>query len=191
MSRSVPAALLTALSQAELEPFIAVEFDLDTNPIRLWTGYGDKTISTKVFTGAGGLLSIDGFEEVADLSAKSISISITGIDSNFVSEALVETDNYQRRPCNVYFGARNVTDPVLIFSGLINVMTIQDSGETSTISVGVDSKLIMLERTNTLRYTEEGHQSYLTQIGVSGSDTFFTYVADIADKKLTWGKDNS
>lgn len=191
MSRSVPAALLTALSQEELEPFIAVEFDLDTNPIRLWTGYGDKTISTKVFTGAGGLLSIDGFEEVADLSAKSISISVTGIDSNFVSEALVETDNYQRRPCNVYFGARNVTDPVLIFSGLINVMTIQDSGETSTISVGVDSKLIMLERTNTLRYTEEGHQSYLTQIGVSGSDTFFTYVADIADKKLTWGKDNS
>lgn len=195
MSRTVPSSLLTALGQPEVEPFFAVEFILDTNPVRLWTGFGNKTIGVNTYNGAGGILGISGFEEVADLSAKSIDISLVGLDSALLAQALIDTGNnyknYQRRPCNVYFGARNISDPVLIFSGLINVMNIEDSGETSTISVKVDSKLIMLERTNTLRYNEAGHQSYLEKIGQTNSDSFFSFVADIADKKLVWGKESS
>ena len=40
MSRTIPSALLTALSQPEVKPYLAVEFDFDSSPIRLWTGYG-------------------------------------------------------------------------------------------------------------------------------------------------------
>ena len=46
MSRTVPASILTALSQPEVQPFYAVEFMFDTSPIRFWTGYGDRTIET-------------------------------------------------------------------------------------------------------------------------------------------------
>ncbi len=196
MSRTVPADLLTALGQSEVEPFFAVEFLLDTGAVRMWTGHGNRTIGANTYLGAGGVLGISGFDEVADLSAKSIEITLTGLDSALLNQALIGTgtNNYQRRTCNVYFGTQDVSDEILIFSGLINVMTINDGGDTSSISVTVDSKLVMLERTNTLRYNEAGHQAYLNAIGHDTSvnpDTFFSYVADIADKRLVWGKENS
>ena len=37
MSRSGITALLTALEGTDVQPFYAVEFELDTAPIRLWT----------------------------------------------------------------------------------------------------------------------------------------------------------
>ena len=105
MSRSGITALLSALEGTDVQPFYAVEFELDTAPIRLWTGYGDKVISGDTYTGSGNLLTIDGFEEIADLSAKSITISVSGIPSDLIEDAL--TEPYQRRPCRVYFGTRD------------------------------------------------------------------------------------
>lgn len=48
MSRSVPASILTALGQSAIEPFYAVELDLDSGPLRLWTGYGDRTLTANL-----------------------------------------------------------------------------------------------------------------------------------------------
>jgi hypothetical protein len=76
MSRTVPAALLTALAQPEVQPFYAVEMAFDSGTVRLWTGYGDRTINSETYVGAGSLLNIQGLGEVADLSAKAITISL-------------------------------------------------------------------------------------------------------------------
>ena len=121
MSRGSSSALLTALSADTIEPFFAVEalFDDDDdtrynqngysgeNAIRLWTGHGDKTIASNTYTGSGDLISIDGIEEVNDLSAKSLTVVVSGIDSTIISLALDEP--YQRRLCRVYFGCSKYT----------------------------------------------------------------------------------
>ena len=44
MTRIVPAAILSGLANPEVEPFYAVEFQFDSGTLRLWTGYGDRTI---------------------------------------------------------------------------------------------------------------------------------------------------
>jgi hypothetical protein len=67
MSRTVPAALLTALAQPEVQPFYAVELLFDSGAVRLWTGYGDRTINSQTYVAAGTLLNIQGLGEVADL----------------------------------------------------------------------------------------------------------------------------
>lgn len=196
MTRTVPAALLTALGQAEFEPFYAVEalFD-DTddtrwneagytgqNAVRLWTGYGDKSISSKTYTGSGSVLNISGLEEVNDLSAKNITINLSGIDSTIISLALSEP--YQRRLCRVYFGART-TAPIEIFSGFMNTMSIEDSGQTSNITLTVESKLVALDRASNRRYTHENH------IARNSGDTFFSFVADLQDKDIVWGREKA
>ena len=93
MSRTVPASLLTALSQSEVQPFYAVEALFDDNDdtrwdesgyagenaIRLWTGYGEKDIGVNTYTGSGNVMGISGLEEVADLSAKNITITLNGV----------------------------------------------------------------------------------------------------------------
>ena len=90
MTRTIPSALLTALSQPEVQPYHAVELLFDSTPIRLWTGYGDKVISSNTYTGGGNLLTISGFEEVGDLSAKSIEISLSGMPPTSVTLAFSE-----------------------------------------------------------------------------------------------------
>lgn len=183
MSRTVPAAILTALAQPEVEPFYAVEALFDSGPVRLWTGYGDRTIDGDTYTGAGSLLNIDGIGEVADLSAKSITVSLSGNLTSLVSLALQEP--YQRRKCRVLFGVTSVSDFVEVFSGQLNTMKIEDSGETSTISVLVDSKLVELERSSNRRYTSESQKSRYA------GDTFFDYVSAIQDAEIIWGRKSS
>ena len=180
MSRTVPAALLTALAQPEVQPYYAVEFLFDTAPVRLWTGYGDRTILGETYLGAGQLLNIQGMSEVADLSAKSITISLSGIGGELVAIALQEP--YQRRICRVYFGTTNINDVVEVFSGSLNTMPIEDSGESSVISVVVDSKLIETEKSSNRRYTSESQKSRYS------GDTFFDYVGAIQDAEIVWGR---
>jgi len=196
MSRTVPASLLTALSQPEVQPFYAVELlfddDDDTrydeggysgeNAIRLWTGYGDKTVNVETYTGSGNLLAISGLEEANDLSAKNITLTLTGIASSIVSLALSEP--YQRRLCRVYFGTDDTT-AIEVFSGFMNTMSIEDSGETSTITLTVESKLVRLEKASNRRYTHENHVSR------HAGDTFFSYVADLQDKDVVWGREKA
>lgn len=183
MARTVPASILSALANPEVSPFYAVELLFDTAPIRLWTGLGDRSIGGNTYLGAGNLLGISGLQEIGDLSAKSATITLSGVDSAIVSVALSEA--YQRRVCRIYFGVTGSSDVVEVFSGYMNVMSIEDSGETSTISLSVESKLVELGRARVRRYTHESHQSR------HANDTFFSYVADLQDKQVVWGRNEA
>jgi hypothetical protein len=183
MSRTVPVSILNALAQPEVQPFYATEMLFDSGAVRLWTGYGDRTIDGEIYIGAGELLQFSGLEEVSDLSARSVTISLSGVAASLVSLALAEP--YQRRKCRVLFGVSDVSDYVEVFSGQLNKMTIRDSGESSTIAVLVDSKLIRLERASNRRYTSESQKSRYA------NDTFFDYVTSIQDAEIVWGRKSS
>jgi hypothetical protein len=183
MSRNVPAALLTALSQPEVQPYYAVELNFDTAPFRIWTGYGDKTLFTNTYTGTGNLLSIGGLEEASDLSARSTTLTLSGVPQSLVSIGLQEP--YQNRSCKVYFGTQDTATPIEVFSGIMNTMRFEDSGETSTIILTVESKLVRLEKSSNWRYTEQSQKSR------HPIDKFFDYVADLQDKELLWGREKS
>lgn len=199
MSRTVPAALLTALGNAEIQPFFAVEmmFDtrtidfngesIDVGPLRLWSGLYDKAITvqgaSQTFTGSAGLLSIGGLEEIGDLSARAVTLTLSGIPTSIISLALQEP--YQRRVCRIYFGEQSASDVVEIFSGKMNTMRILDAEDTATIELTVESKLVELERASNWRYTDENHKSRYSD------DTFFSFVQDIQDVQVAWGRKSS
>ena len=183
MSRTVPADLLTSLSQSEVHPFYAVEMDFDTAPLRFWTGYGDKDIFTNTYTGTGSLLSISGLEEANDLSAKGVTLQLSGVPENIVSLALQEP--YQRRDCKIYFGTTDTAAPIEVFSGLMDKMTIEDSGDSSVIQLTVESKLLRLNKASNWRYTQESHKSRHDE------DTFFSYVTDLQNKDIIWGREKA
>lgn len=180
MSRSIPSAIATALAQESVELFYAVEMNFSTAPVRLWTGFGERTIDGQTYIGAGTLLSISGIEEIADLSAKGITLTLSGVDVSLVSLALQEP--YQGRSARVLFGASGVSDFVEVFAGLMDVMTLQEDGTTATIELTVESKLVTLQRPNTRRYTSENHKLR------HPTDTFFDYVEQLQDKEIAWGR---
>lgn len=194
MSRTVPSAILTALSQPEVKPFYAVELLFDdtdgtrfdqagyaaNRAVRFWTGYGDRLIDGSTYTGAGNLISVSGLEEVADMSAKSASITLNGVPGDIIALALAEP--YQNRKCRILFGVTDLTDFVEVFSGYIDKMPIEDGSETGSISATIESKWVKLEKPNIRRYTSESQKSRYP------TDTFFDWVADLQDKDTPWGR---
>lgn len=182
----IPAALATAVAQGTVQPFYAVEFLLDAGAVRLWTGYGERVIDGDTYTGSGTLMSVGDVETVADMSAPAITIMLSGMPGDLISLALQEP--YQRRACRIYFGAIiNDAGDHSVFTayvGKLNKMTIEDSAETGTISVLIDSLLIEAEKASGRRYTSESHKA---RPGNS-TDTFFDYVAAIQDAEIVWGR---
>ena len=178
MSRNITAALISAFQGRSVDLFAAVELFFDSGTLRLWTGIGDRTIGGNVYTGSGSLLSISGIEEASDLSARGATVSLSGIDSSLVSLAISEP--YQNRVCKIYLGSGG--DYFESFSGFMDTMTINDSGDSCEIAIAVESKLIVLERIVPLRYTQE------TQVQRYPTGTFFSYVTSLADKSIIWGR---
>ena len=194
MSRTVSTAILTALGQPNVQPFYAIELLFDDNSgltydevgyigdraLRFWTGYGDRTIQSETYTGAGNLINIGGLDEVADMSAKSATATLNGVPAPLISLALQE--NYQHRKCRILFGVTDVDDAVEVFSGFLDELTIEDRAETGTISIAIESKWVRLDRANIRRYTSESQKSR------HPNDTFFDWVADMQDKETVWGR---
>ena len=183
MSRAINSSLLSALTASDVEPYLAIKFNFDTSPVYIWSGYGDKDIDGNTYLGAGHLLGISGLDEVNDLSAKSVTISLSGMNATILQMAL--TENYQRRSCTIKLGEASVADTVILFEGYMNTMSISDDGENSVISLVVESKLINLERASNRRYTNDNHQAR------NAGDTFFAYVADLQDKEIVWGRESA
>ena len=177
----------TDFSADSLLPFIAVEALFDSGAVRLWGGYGDLNIDGAEYTGGGSLLSISAVEETSEIAARGATVVLAGLDPAIISIALQE--NYQNRACTITVGTLTedgvVDDSYVLFRGRIDQMTIEESGETASSAGAIENRLIDLERPRSRRYTNEDQQSLYP------GDTGFSYVNDLQDKTIDWGKPSS
>jgi len=194
MSRDLTTEFVDGLQQEVIYPFFAVDlmFDVresvDVNgdpitfgPLYVWSGYGDLTIGSKTYLGAGQLLSVSSVEESTEIEAKGASITMSGIPSDFLSLALAEP--YQGRECRIYFGmTNNPSDYAEVFSGELDQMNVSEESSTATISITVENVLIKLERPVVRRFTDQDQRSRFP------SDKGLEFVASLQDKEIFWGK---
>lgn len=180
MARDVSPAISAALASNSVELYHAIELILDSAPLRLWTGFGDRVINGKIYTGSGALLQLSGVDEVADLSAQGITVTLSGMSTSIISAALQEP--YQGRAARVYLGETSVSDALLVFDGFLDVLTIQQDGDLVVIETTIESKLVTLQRANVRRYTEANQKLR------HPSDTFFDFTASLVDKEVVWGR---
>ena len=209
MSRTLDASIISALSSGDIEPFFAFKMEFDTTTLLLYTGLGSITIGSDTYTGVGSLLSFTDVEESADIGAKKVTITLSGIPSTNLSLAL--TEPYQGREVTILFGIRNanvvylidengdfilteqgglidVTDSTepnassTLFVGYIDQMDITEGPETSSISVVLESKLLELERSRVLRYTSAIQKALYT------GDKGFDFVDELQGQTFNWGR---
>jgi hypothetical protein len=74
-----------------------------------------------------------------------------------------------------------IADPMLVFQGLIDQMSIT-MGETATISLTAENRLIRWERPNVRRWTNEDQQKAFP------GDKGLEFVAQTAEKEILWGR---
>lgn len=200
MSRTLTSGMLGVTTADVVRPvyFVKMVFDSsDTaNPVLLWSGLGDLAFGGETYTGLGDLLSISDIAETSDISATGINVALSGLNRAFVAQALGY--QYQGRPLTVFLGAFNdqgalIADPIVVFSGFMDTMTISEGAETSTISVNVENKLVAFERTKVRRYTAEDQKiDYPLKLANGNNnpnyDAGFEFVTSIVQKEIIWGR---
>ena len=180
MSRDLTTTTYDALDDVVVEPFFAVELLFDSDPIRMWTGQGTKTIDGADYVGVGTILDISAIEETAEMAVKGATISLSGVSSEALSLSLSEP--YQGRVCNIYFGVAGDTIFNQIFSGYMDQMNITDAPDTCDIELKVENRLIDLERARVARFTSEYQKS------VYPNDKGLEFVESLQNKPTIWGK---
>jgi hypothetical protein len=207
MSRDLSTVTLESIESDVVYPFFAVELLFDgNNTLRMWTGQGTLVLQDGTqWVGAGSILDISAIEETAEMAVKGATITISGVSSEALSLALSEP--YQGRVCNIYFGTFS-TGAILqesgsfillqdgskiliestktgfnqLFSGYMDQMNIVDAGDTATIELMVENRLIDLERVRVARFTS-GYQK-----SIYPNDTGLDFVEDLQDKNTAWGR---
>jgi len=189
MARDITSDFNTAITDTVVQPLFAIELEISDGTLRFWTGYGNITMtaggSSKVFTGLGDFLGISPISESSTLQMQGINILLTGIKSSLISSIL--SAQYTNRDATLYMGLFNTSGSVIgdvytLFKGKMDVCNITENGETSNISLNVESRLIVFELPKERLYTLEDQQIDFS------SDLGFEFIPELQDKEITWGK---
>ena len=207
MSRDLSNDTIISINENVVYPFFATELRFDgDNVLRMWTGQGTLVLEDGTqWVGLGQMLNISTIEETSELAVKGATLTLSGVPSEVLSLALSEP--YQGRVCNIYFGTFiqgsilqesasyillqdgsriNLEDQSTnfseLFSGYMDQMNIEESGETSTIELLVENKLVDLERARVARFTS-GYQK-----SIYAGDLGLDFVEDLQDKQIPWGR---
>ena len=188
MSRTLSTEMQAVATADLVRPIYLVKMEFDSGDINLWSGLGNLIYDGDTYIGGGDLLDISSIKESEELEANGCNITISGVKQSLV--ALARDEPYQGRKITLFFGAFDdsgdiISDPVSIFSGFMDVLSITDSGDTSIINIACENKLIAFDRASVRRFTAEDQKIDYPD------DKGFEFVSKINQKDIVWGRPNS
>jgi len=184
MTRGVTAAVLTELQASGNEPRYFIEIEFAGGTVNFWTGTGSRSWDSKTWTAAANALVISTLSESATLRATGAEVTLNGITSANLSNAL--SNARQNKAMTIWIGFLDssnavVADPYKVFSGFVDVVQIAENPESAAITVAAESRLITLTRRRTLRYSSESQKQLFS--GDKGLD----FIAKIQNWNEQWG----
>jgi hypothetical protein len=197
MPRVLTSAMITALSAPVVRLAVLASLQFADNLVNVWTGIGPMTWNSLTFQGVGTLGTISAMSEDSDVSAKNVTISLSGIPSSMMNEVLYEVRVL--RNANIWLALYDssgnlIANPVLSYQGKMDAPEINDDGKTCTCTISLENVLVDLNREVYRRYTDEDQQmdlaATLTRLSLSPStvDTGFTHVAGLQEQITFWGR---
>ena len=178
-------------------------------PLYFWTGLGDTTIDGITYIGTGNLMQISNIQETAEIQAAGATLTFSGIPADMLSLAL--SVPYQGRIGKIKFGLIDADNNLLqletafnmllesgidiglenpeqsnvlvdMFVGYMDQMNIDESPDTATISLSLESKLLDLDKPVIRRYNNESQKALFP------NDKAFEFLNDLQGKELSWGR---
>lgn len=181
--RDMTADALAAITAPRVNVTLLFEADFDSGQENLFTGYGTLSFNGRTYLGIGKLLQVDPAQETSSIAAEGATFQLSGVRAEDISIALAE--NYRGRPVRVLLGqfyddGTLVADPIPLFSGTMDVMTLNGDPAAPVITMTAENELIILKRTRLRNRTHEDQQ-----IDYPG-DTFFSRVAAMQNATIVW-----
>jgi hypothetical protein len=137
----------------------------------------------QTFTGVGWLGKVSAIPQTTKVQAQNITLALSGIPSALVTE--VTSQVRITGTATIYLGFFNssgalIPDPIQIFAGALDVPTLDDSGETSTISITCENPLLSLNLAPNRQFDDMDQQIYFP------GDLGFSYVDSLENIPLYW-----
>jgi len=146
--------------------------------------YAPLAVTDYTWVAVGQLGKIQPIGENENGQVQGLKFEISSIPSGYLNTALTEA--YQGRVANLYVAFLAlpqhtlVTDPVLEWSGTMDVMTVQDDGKTGTIQITAESALFDFARPVPLNWADSEQQAlYAGDLGLQ-------YLPQMGTKQLVW-----
>lgn len=191
--RNMTAAMLAAIAAAEVRlamffegTFNSIGSPVGTEYVRLWTGYGDVSWNGETWVGSGELMNISPIEESQQLKAIGFRVLLSGMPTSLVSTALNSAAISQGQAGKIWLATFDaagamIADPYLAQQGKLDTSVVENDGETCTIALNYESRLIELELPRPRRYTQEDQKIDYPD------DEGFKFVTALQNKDLSWG----
>ena len=184
-------------SQAQLYPVFLLRFEFAQDCfeadrfVRLWNGSGLLRWKGESFSGTGSLLKIGPYSEQSGARASGLNIELSG-QSPVLMELLegLKPWHYQGRPCKGWVGITDssgelIADAVPIFHRKMDVLSLQDEGDSARVVLSVENRFDDLNRQETERH------SHVDQKARYKSDEGLAFLTSLKDKVIPWGRTTS
>lgn len=181
MSRGLAdAALANALSAAHVTQFLLVEMGLDSGTLRIATTPFPVDYAGFTWFSAHNLGSVEPVLETAS-EQRGLTFTLGGVPPSIVSSVLNE--NVQGRPVKLMLAVLDGSTlrvDTNAWSGLLDVMTLEDGTPEATVRVTAEHRLIAWREPQLVRHSDEDQKR------LNPGDKFYEYAASIAEATLVW-----
>lgn len=181
MSRtSLDAPTLAALDAAHVTQLMLIDMEFDSGTQYLTTAPHDVAWNGHTYVSAQGVGSIDAVVET-DTEARGLAFTLSGVPGSAIAGAL--TEPIQGRKVTLRLGIVDGTtlrvDPN-IWSGYLDVMTVDDTAESPTIRVTAEHASIAWQQPSGRLFSDADQQA------AHAGDKFFEYAAKVAEATIVW-----
>lgn len=194
MSRDVSQDVKDELKNNRVTFAILLETSFDSGTNRTWTGHDDLVIdidddnTDETFHPVGEFMQVDSIAEADEIRAEGIQVTLQAVPTDHtdrLDDALDEA--FQGDPAKMWLAFINIEDesvigdPLLMFDGRMDTMTIQENPESLTATLTIESVLRDLKKPRNRRYTPQDQKERFP------NDKGLDFIPQMKNKQLQWG----
>lgn len=186
MSAVLPETVAAVVGGATVNASILVRFDFESGTERVWQGFWELTAGGETWRPMGVLGTVDGIAVRSDLTAESLTFTLSGVDAAMIAIAKNSAVQVKNKSCAVYvqfFDAdwKTLDQPVALRSGIMDQMTYTATGPASrTIKLTAEGLFVARNAAPFAYYTDRDQKARYA------GDGFFKLVSTLIVKQITW-----
>lgn len=182
MSRGLSTTNTAQVDGVHVYEVVLVKLEFDT-PVYVHSGIGSISYGGNTYLGVGRFGGISGTRESEALGPSAITLTLDGITSAQITEALDSGNLYD--PVTIYVGYRQdagtlVDDPWILWKGWYEFASVVLDSESS-VNIVCQHDLAILDEKGGDRYSDEDQQDKYT------GDIGFAFAHDMGSVNLIWG----
>jgi hypothetical protein len=180
--RNLSSAAVGQLTASQLYPALLVDITFLTGVYHAWTGVGNYSCNGNTYIGVGDLGKLGEISEGTDVNANGTSITLSGIDNTLLADALSEVGALLPVTATLAFFTPSIAlvASQVIFQGVVDKPTIKIGTDTSTITLNLETRMLLLQR-GTQRMWTQADQALDYPL-----DTAFRLVSALQNAAYAW-----